>query len=357
MTVPGSVSGQAITQVQAGGTLTREQAAAAFGPILAGDFTGADVAWGALFAALHARGATSAEALGLIDAILAFDNELADQLARPVPLDVAEPVVAVTGSGKESFKTFNVSTAAAFVAASHPGVRVIKPAGRATSAVTGASDVLELLGIRLPKTLPQVAELARECGIGVFDYHLVAPKYGPRYEGRFHHLHPLSHVTPWLFIPFRLDGMVFGVSEPRGALAAAVMVEWGVRRAAVVSTTVGEHGRIDEYAPFGTAELTMVAEGKIESSVVRRPVPADVRQVAQQHNHEDNSAMILDLLHGRAPRVAVELTCANAGLLLQVAGVAEDHAGGIAQAEELLASGAALKTLDACREASLRIVG
>ena len=352
MTVPGELTGRAIGLVQTGGTLARETAAAAFQAVLIGDFTGADVAWGALFAALHSRGASADEVLGLLDAILTFDPELAGQLADPVRLGLDNPVVAVTGSGKESFKTFNVSTAAAFVAAAHPGLCVIKPAGRATSAISGASDVLENLGIGLPKTIDQVAAMARGCGIGVFDYHLVAPRYGPRYEGRFQHLHPLSHVTPWRFIPFAVDGLLFGTAEPRVELAAEVMAATGVPRAAVVSTGLGRHGRIDEDAPFGEAITATVADGSITVERIDRPLPDDLVTIAQRGDHTQNAARILDVLHGRASATANAVVSANAGLLLHLAGLVPDPGTGAEMAARYLRDGAALRQLERTRAAS-----
>lgn len=348
---------QAIARLQEGEVLDRAELAEAFLPVLAETFTGADVAWGALFGTLHARGATAGEALGLVDAILAFDPELADQLEQKVALGIDRPVVAITGSGKESFKTFNVSTAAAFVAAAHPGICVIKPAGRATSATTGASDVLEALGIRLPKSLDEVSAMALRSRVGVFDYHLVAPRYGPRYEGRFHHLHPLSHVTPWLFIPIRIDGLVFGVAEPRVELAASVMAASGVDHAAVVSTQVAETGRIDEYAPFGTADLAVLDAGavRVEHHKGPDPTPMQLLTVAQRRSNAENAAIVRDVLRGRAPEPAIELVCANAGLVLQVAGLAADHRAGRALARDLIHSGEAFARLAVCRDTSQQL--
>lgn len=350
---PGSTS-QAITRLQVGEHLRREELADAFRPVLEGTFTGADVAWGALFAALHVRGPTADEMLGLVDAIMSFDPSLADMLNAKEALKTDLPVVAVAGSGKESFKTFNVSTAAAFVAAAHPGLCVIKPAGRATSAATGCSDVLAALGIRLPRSLREVGDTVRMSRIGVFDYHLVARRYGPRYEGRFHHLHPLSHVTPWMFIPFHTDALVFGVADTRVELSASVMAASGVTRAAVVSTQIGAHSVIDEYAPFGMARLACITEGivRVEHHEHPFPSPQQLARFAQRPSHQANARLIVDVLCGRAPGPAMALTCTNAGLILHTAGIADDHQSGIAIAQDLIVTGRAIAQLNACREAS-----
>jgi len=344
----------AIRRLQDGEILTREDTTAAFRPILDRDFEGCDVSWGTMFSLLHQRGASTGEVMGLIDAILSYDPELDRQLRDKIELNPGAPVVAITGSGKESFKTFNVSTASAIVASAHPGVCVIKPAGRATSANTGASDVLAELGIQMPRSLAEIAPMARSCGLGVFDYHLTAPRYGPRYENRFHHLHPLSHVTPWLFIPVRLDGLVFGVAEPRVELAARAMAASGVHCAAVVSTGLGNAGQIDELAPFGNARLATVANGEVMLACAQNPAPgaSQLDAIRQSASHQANAAAIQRVLSGQAHDAATSLVCANAGLLLHLAGAAPDRDHGGELAREIINSGLAACQLDRCRTAS-----
>ncbi|HEY8523952.1 MAG TPA: hypothetical protein VIL48_03245 [Acidimicrobiales bacterium] len=344
-----------INRIQAGELLRRSEIAESFLAVLEVSTEGADVAWGALLGALQARGPTLGEVLGLVDAVLRFDPELADQLDAPVDLGVERRVVAIAGSGKETFKTFNVSTAAAFVAAGHPDVCVVKPAGRATSAVTGASDVLAELGVRPARALSDLPRLAEQSSVCVFDYHHVAPRYGPRYEGRFHHLHPLSHVTPWMFVPIRTDGLVFGVADARVGLAASVIAMSGPERAAVVSTAVPPFGRIDELAPFGETELALVYKGAVERRAFPRPVPGDLSSIAQRPTNHANAELLLDVLSGRAPELALELVVENAAIVLHVAGVVDDLDGARATARELLASGAPLAQLAACRQASQEV--
>ncbi len=72
-----ATTASAIARIQDGQQVSRAEIASAFLPILRAEFTGADVAWGALFGALHTRGPVPEEVLGLVDAILAFDPALA----------------------------------------------------------------------------------------------------------------------------------------------------------------------------------------------------------------------------------------------------------------------------------------
>jgi anthranilate phosphoribosyltransferase len=352
MNAAAELTGEVIGRIQAGEVVAREEISAAFLAVLERRFPGADLAWGALFGALHTRGPTREEVMGLVDSIMRFDPGLQRQLEQKVSVEPGLCVTAIAGSGKESFKTFNVSTAAAFVAACHPYLCVVKPAGSATSATTGASDVLKELGIRLPSSIAQAAELARRTGVGVFDYHLVARRYGARYEGLFHHPHPLSHITPWLFIPFQVDSVVFGVADPRVELAAALMSAAGTRHFAVVTTSLGQRGRIDELAPFGLATMVVATQDQPRQSTCSRPVPDDLDAIAQRDSHEANASALLQVLAGQAPALAHDIVCANAALLLRVAGLAGDEESGYSMADEFIRSGDAMRRLELCRRES-----
>jgi anthranilate phosphoribosyltransferase len=348
------LAADAIAKIQARKPLTRKEASEAFLPILTRAFEGADIAWGTLFALLHQRGAEIQEVQGLVDAVFAYDPAMEKHLQNKIVLDTSVPVVAIAGSGKETFKTFNVSTAAALVASAHPGACIVKPAGRATSATTGASDVLTALGIRLPDTLSQATDMAHRCGLGVFDYHLIAPLYGQRYERLFYNLHPLSHVIPWLVIPYQVDALVFGVADPRVQLSMTAMAAYGVDRAIVVSTGLAGAGRIDELAPFGQVSVATRACGTTEvaHTDLAQPTSAQLQAIGQHSSHERNATAIIDILHGRGPQAATDIVCANAGLLLHLAGVSADRQAGETVARELIAEGWASRQLRRAVEAS-----
>ncbi|MGL5823767.1 MAG: hypothetical protein ACRCYU_02845 [Nocardioides sp.] len=347
-----TATAEAIARVQAGEQLTRTESRDALLPILAAEYAGADVAWGALLAGVHARseGPQASEVLGFVDAILAYDPALTERIENPIHLPDFPRVVAITGSGKETFKTFNVSTAAALIAVCHPGLGVVKPAGRATSANTGSAEVLEHLGIGLPRSFGDMAEYAKRTKLCVFDYHLIAQRYGPRYEGRFHHLHPLSHVTPWLFVPVVVDALVFGISESNTALAAQMISEVGPALAAVVSTQFGTLGTIDEHAPFGTGHITTVDGRNTHSVTTDRSLPDDMTCLRQPTTPSASAAIIEAVLTGDAPALAVNLVVANAALILALADV--PMADAEAYCRDYIASGTAIRRLHHIRHTS-----
>ena len=140
-------------------TLTREQARELMQSVLAGRFT--DVELAALLGAVTARGENAAELAGFVDAMRAA--------ATSVPLDDAEraALIDTCGTGGDASGTFNISTAAALVAAaaesqSEPKPMVAKHGNRAVTSACGSADVLEALGVPVALPPDQAAQALRE---------------------------------------------------------------------------------------------------------------------------------------------------------------------------------------------------
>ena len=133
-------------------TLTREQASALMQQILSGELT--EIHLAALLGALAARGETPAEIAGFVDTMRTA--------ATPLPLTDAERLTLVDtcGTGGDASRTFNISTAAALVAAA-AGASVAKHGNRAVTSQCGSADVLEALGIPVSLTPAEAAHALR----------------------------------------------------------------------------------------------------------------------------------------------------------------------------------------------------
>jgi anthranilate phosphoribosyltransferase len=123
--------------------------------------------WRALGRQLLESNPAGSDVYELFQGIVRYDQTLAAALARPLPVPL-DPVV-VSGSGKELFKTFNVSTAAAIVAAA-AGAPVVKGASSSVSATTGALDVLRYLGIKVADRPGDIGEYLQRHGIAFVHY-------------------------------------------------------------------------------------------------------------------------------------------------------------------------------------------
>lgn len=208
-------------------------------------------------------GALTAPLLGrLWHEVCAFDKVLAAHVEEP--LAVPDGTVIVAGSGKESFKTFNVSTAASILAAA-AGIKVVKGVSRSVSAVSGAADVLDALGVVATGRPEHVAELTEQVGIAFVSYAAFCPSYAGRYDGVFRDLSPFSFFMPSSVLAVRASAFVYGLAHPDVELAARAIVQAlpELDSGFVVSTTLASGEVMDERAPWGTSVTADMRAGAI----------------------------------------------------------------------------------------------
>src|SRR5689334_21624682 len=151
---------EAIAQVVTGRNLTEDEMAAVMAEIMDGQATPAQI--GSLLTALHIKGETVAEITGAARVM----RDLATKV------HASSAVLDTCGTGGDGRHTFNISTAAAFVAAA-AGLSVAKHGNRAMSGAVGGADVLETLGAQIELTPAQVEQCLREVHFGF----LLAPAF------------------------------------------------------------------------------------------------------------------------------------------------------------------------------------
>lgn len=142
-----------------GQDLTRAEAGDLFRQILNNEQP--DLQQGAFLAAITAKGATPQEIAGIWEAIYEIDTV-------KVHPDVSGPLAENCGTGMDSIKTFNISTAASIVAAAD-GIRMAKHGARAITSKCGAVDILETLGVDVECDVSLVKRSIEEAGIGIFN--------------------------------------------------------------------------------------------------------------------------------------------------------------------------------------------
>ncbi|GAB2914880.1 anthranilate phosphoribosyltransferase [Rhodococcus aerolatus] len=236
----------------AGEDLAAAEAAWAMDEIMSGAATPAQIA--AFGVALRTKGETAAEVSGLAEAMLAH--------ARPVT--VAAPAVDVVGTGGDRSGTVNISTMSAVVVAA-AGARVVKHGNRAASSRSGATDVLEALGV-VPDLGPeQVAACVAEVGIGfcfapVFHpalRHAAAPRREIGIPTAFNVLGPLTN-------PARPAAGLIGCADARMAPVLAAVLAGRGTSALVVR---GDDG-LDELTTTATSTVQVVHGGTVRTEQV-----------------------------------------------------------------------------------------
>jgi anthranilate phosphoribosyltransferase len=292
----------------------------------------------ALLVALRMKGET-------VDEIVGFARALRRHSVRVECAPDVRPLVDTCGTGGDGAGTFNISTAAAFVAAG-AGARVAKHGNRSISSCCGSADVLEELGARIILSPAGMASCVREVGIGF----LFAPA-----------LHPaMAHVQPVraalkmrtvfnllgpLANPAGAEVQIVGVFERRlVALLAKALAQMGLRRGLVVHGSDG----LDEITVTGPTEAAEIVEGRvIERTLLPEEFGAQRRPAYQiaGGGRQRNAAIVRAVLSGEEGPHR-DIVVANAAAALVMSGIAPDFPAGAAAARDSIDSGKAAETLD-----------
>jgi anthranilate phosphoribosyltransferase len=325
---------QALARLLDGRDLSRENARAVMEEVMRGEATPAQI--GGFLVALRLKGETAAEIAGCAEALRA--HVLAVRPNR-------EDLVDTAGTGGDGARTFNISTAAALVAAA-AGAGVAKHGNRAVSSASGSADVLEALGFRLELPAERIERSIDELGFGF----LFAPSHHPAMR----HAAPVRrelaartvfNVLGPLTNPAGARAQVVGVYAPELVpTIATVLVRLGARHAFVVHGA----GGVDELSPAGSNLVCEVRRGKVDRREidprkfgVPRCRPADLAGGSPA----ENAATVREIFAGATgpKREAVLLNAAGA---IAAGGHARDLAEGYRTAADAVDSGAAGECLD-----------
>jgi anthranilate phosphoribosyltransferase len=324
----------ALSQLLDGRDLSRDEARRVMDTIMSGEATPAQI--GGFLVALRLKGETAAEIAGAAEAMRA--HVVAVQPKRDDLVDTA-------GTGGDGGKTFNISTAAALVAAA-AGAGVAKHGNRSVSSQSGSADVLESLGFQLELTPERIAESIDTLGFGF----MFAPMHHPAMK----HAGPVRrelaartvfNVLGPLTNPAGARAQVVGVYSPLLVpVIADVLAQLEARRAFVVHGA----GGIDELSPAGPNLVCEVFEGKVtrrEIDPLDLGIPRCDPDELRGGGADENAQRIREVFHGGngGRRSAILLNAAGA---IAAGGHAADLKEGLAIARDALESGAAAARLE-----------
>ncbi len=327
--------GKVISRLTRGEILDRESARETMLSLMRGEASDAQIA--AILTALKMRGEAARELAGFAQGM----REAATAI-RPA----ASPIVDTCGTGGDGLGTYNISTAAAFIAAG-AGAHVAKHGNRGVSSACGSADVLEALGIRIEMDADDVCACIEQVGIGF----LYAPCFHPAMRHVMRARREMGIPTAFNLLgpltnPAGADAQVLGVGmRDKAPLMAEALTEMGVKRAMVVH---GEDG-MDELTITSATLIWEIDRGEVRFS---RCEPEELGMERSSlwdlagGGAEENARIIReDVLAGRkGPRR--DIAVLNAAAALLVAGKAADLRGGISLAEASIDSGAALRKLE-----------
>ena len=324
----------ALARIVEGGDLTQDESAAVFQEIMTGVATPAQM--GALLAAIRVKGETPAELAGAALTMRALSTRVA--VEHPNLVDTC-------GTGGSGTKLFNISTAAAFVAAA-AGAHVAKHGNRKMTSFCGSADLLEAAGVNLQLTPEQIATCVLEVGVGFM--------FAQAHHSAMRFAGPVRQE-----IGIRTMMNVLGpMTNPAGARRQVIGVfsdTWQLPMAEVLRLLDCEHAMIvhsnglDEIRLDAPSSVVELKNGEITEYQIS---PEDFGIAKRDANAElsadsvDSSLALVKQALSEPDSAAADIVSLNAGAAIYVSGVATTHANGVLMAQDAIASGLAKERLD-----------
>ncbi|MEX0711302.1 MAG: anthranilate phosphoribosyltransferase [Pirellulales bacterium] len=320
-------------RLAAGEDLSMQEMASAIDRVMRGEVSEGQI--GLLLTSLRLKGETVDEVAGAAAAMRGHMRRIESQ---------RQGVIDTCGTGGDGASTFNISTAAALVAAA-AGVPVAKHGNRRVTSKSGSADVLARLGVNIEADLSCVSGCLDELGICFC--------FAPLWHQAMKHVAPVRAKlgVPTIFNllgplanPAGADYQLLGVARPelRGLLSAA-LARLGTRRALVVR---GDDG-LDEVTLAGPTRVTEVSQGHTRefawtpADFGLEPAELTPLKVA---GPDESAAIIQQVLSGQ-PGPARDIVVANAAAALWTAGHCDTLPGCAAMAADAIDSGAARELL------------
>ncbi len=333
-----------IQKLVEGSSLTAEESMDTMKEIMSGNATNAQIA--AFLTALRMKGET-------VEELTAFAKVMRENCHRIHP-NITGRLVDTCGTGGDKIKTFNISTAAAFVTAG-AGIAIAKHGNRSVTSQSGSADVLEKLGLNLNLEPEAVQSTVEQVGIGF----MFAPAFHPAMKyavepRREIGIRTVFNILGPLTNPASANAQLLGVYDHKLTVPLAYALKnLGCEEAMVVHGLDG----LDEISTIGKTCISWLKEGEVAEI---ETVPSDFGVKQAEINSikgmspEENAEALFRILNGYGaaddPKTDIVLVNSAAGIIL--GGKADDFSYGMELARESIGSGAAYKKLKALISAS-----
>ncbi|HEY7233868.1 MAG TPA: anthranilate phosphoribosyltransferase [Gemmatimonadaceae bacterium] len=341
MSADGSALTTAIRRLAHGEAIPGEELTRAFDRVMAGEATAAQI--GALLIGLRVRGETPEEVAAVARAMRNVMVVL--RAERP------EELVDTCGTGGGALVTFNISTAAALLAAG-AGVRIAKHGNRSFTSLCGSADVLEALGVKIEVPVEVMQQALRDAGI-VF---MFAPLMHPamRHVGPVRRelaIPTVMNIVGPLANPAFAGRQVVGVSDERRlALIAGALRELGTMHALVVHGAPG----LDEVSPIGVTRVVEIRDGALREWSIE-PGRYGFHDANPAHltggSPKENAETVLAVLSGEGNSGATAAVVLNAAAAVYVSGRVKTFDDAVSAAQDAMQNEAGLRALQQLRRA------
>ena len=330
---------EAIDVVVSGDSLAIDDAAAVMRQIMSGEATQAQL--GSFLTALRLKGESTEEIAGMATVMREFS----------LRVNVDGMLVDSVGTGGDGLNTFNISTAAAFVAAG-AGLKVAKHGNRAASGTCGSADVLEELGVQVELTPEGVERCIRESGIGFM--------FAQAFHPSMRHAGPVRREIGIRTV-FNILGPLTNPAGAQSMLVGVAFPELGEKMASVLNLLDTHHsiivhgeGGLDEMTLSGDTSVWEVTVGKVSNwtlSVADTGLPVTPIEAVKGGDREANAKTMRELLGGAGGPVRDYVLLNSAGVFL-VGDLVTNIRDGVQLAAQTLDSGAAKDRMESMIEVS-----
>lgn len=313
--------------------LTGEEMRAVMRIIMAGEATPSQI--GAFLMGMRIKG----ETVGEIAAAVSILRE------KMVPVEAPDNAIDIVGTGGDGGGSLNISTTTALVVAG-AGVPVAKHGNKALSSRSGASQVLEALGVKLDLTPEQIGDTIAKAGIGFM--------FAPNHHPAMRHVGP-ARTEMGIRTLFNLLGPQSNPASVRRYLLGVYSAEWAepvaaalLANRAIKAWVVHSSEGLDELSTSGTNFIAQIANGDLRSFELHpEQVGLKITDPKDLHGGEpsENAAALVALLEG-APGAYRDTVLLNAGAALLVADKVATIEDGIALARDTIDTGKAKETLE-----------
>ncbi len=335
--------GKAIARLYQGNNLSREETKEYYRQIILS--IQPELQQGAFLAAHLMKGPTARELSGAWDALYEYDTE---KITPAFPENCCD----IVGTGSDALKTVNVSTPAAFIAAAC-GVKVAKKGARLVTGVSGATDILEIMGLDINTPLQEANRCLEDHGICYLPGEsFLKAGWGRlirsmRFTSAFNIIGPLTKPCA------KTTSIVIGAyAESLCPLLIEILKETGTRAAISPYGMSDQHDDklgIDEVSICGTSNIVELRDGNIEHYSLR-PEDFGVKcrryeDIASQGTAHANTLAVLKVLLGKDEGPLADLYAVNAAVALRIHGVEKDLKKATAMARDRIADGSAFEKL------------
>ena len=268
-------------------------------------------------------------------------------------------VVSMAGSGKKEIKLLNISSMAAIITAATgkkigENIIVEKTVSRATSSITGSSDIFELLGVNLNLPIDKMAGISLKTKLGIFDINTIVPRLNHVYDGRLYDVQVFAGLVGGAAIVNPVDADLINYGLTRGAtkLCSAILNKLYPEKDILVLQGKDPHGTpvIDQISIAADTEMAQIIKNQI---TVKEIVPRDFgfdfqsfKYIETTQNQRENLNEFIKILIGRGNKELKQTVAMEVALNLFGLEVVDNLKTGAELALETINSGIGIKILE-----------